>query len=106
MIGQLRRNAEHGSGALAAGEKAGANLDVMKRERVRLRDHHGKALGTTCLRCRASSVLRLRFWSCSLSFEPAVGVVINQLPFPVIESRTASPSNYQHEARHITVRTA
>ncbi|KAH9161877.1 hypothetical protein EDB89DRAFT_2028445, partial [Lactarius sanguifluus] len=67
MVGQLRRNAERGSGALAAGEKAGANLDVMKRERVRLRDHRGKALGTTRLRCPASS-LRLRFWSCSLSF--------------------------------------
>ncbi|KAH8993511.1 hypothetical protein EDB92DRAFT_2113825 [Lactarius akahatsu] len=68
MAGQLRRNAEHVSGALAAGEKADANLDVMKRERVRLRDHRGKALGTTRLRCRASSLLRLRFWSCSSSF--------------------------------------
>ncbi|KAH9174116.1 hypothetical protein EDB89DRAFT_1955351 [Lactarius sanguifluus] len=68
MAGQLRRNAEHVSGALAAGEKAGANLDVTKRERVRLRDHCWKALGTTCLRCRASSLLRLRSWSCSLSF--------------------------------------
>ncbi|KAH9022900.1 hypothetical protein EDB85DRAFT_2185258 [Lactarius pseudohatsudake] len=35
MAGQLRRNAEHVSGALAAGEKAGANLDVMKREGTR-----------------------------------------------------------------------
>ncbi|KAH9013854.1 hypothetical protein EDB84DRAFT_1568479 [Lactarius hengduanensis] len=90
MAGQLRLNAQHVSGALAAGEKAGANLDVMKRERVRLRDHRGKALGTTCLRCRASSLLRLRFWSCSFfaiwfRWEPAVGVVVNQLPFPVIE---------------------
>ncbi len=57
MAGQLRRNAEHFSGVLAADqgvlraaeEKVGANLDVMKRERVRLRDHRGKALGTTCL---------------------------------------------------------
>ncbi|KAH9016872.1 hypothetical protein EDB84DRAFT_1523122, partial [Lactarius hengduanensis] len=55
MAGQLRQNAEHVSGALAAGEKAGANLDVMKQERVQLRDHRGKALGTTRLRCRASS---------------------------------------------------
>ncbi|KAH9008095.1 hypothetical protein EDB84DRAFT_1598823 [Lactarius hengduanensis] len=47
MAGQLRLNAEHVSGALAAGEKAGASLDVMKRERVRLRDHRGKALRTT-----------------------------------------------------------
>ncbi|KAH9022887.1 hypothetical protein EDB85DRAFT_1993131 [Lactarius pseudohatsudake] len=89
MAGQLQRNAEHVSSALAAGEKAGANLDVMKRERVRLRDHHGKALGTTCL--RPSSLLRLRFGRvlCHLvqmgRWEPAVGVVINQLPFPVIE---------------------
>ncbi|KAH9069770.1 hypothetical protein EDB83DRAFT_2370312 [Lactarius deliciosus] len=51
MAGQIRRNAEHVSGALAAGEKAGANLDVMKRERARLRDHRGKALRTTHLRC-------------------------------------------------------
>jgi len=55
MAGQLRRNAEHFSGALvadqavlrAADEKVGANLDAMKLEHVRLRDHHGKALGTT-----------------------------------------------------------
>ncbi|KAH9161888.1 hypothetical protein EDB89DRAFT_2028610 [Lactarius sanguifluus] len=91
MAGQLWRNAGHISGALAAGEKAGANLDVMKRERARLRDHRGKALGTTRLRCRASPLLRLLFWSCSLSFgsdgrwEPVVGVVINQLLFPAIE---------------------
>ncbi|KAH9973953.1 hypothetical protein BJV74DRAFT_863904 [Russula compacta] len=47
MAGQLRRNAEHFSNALAADqavlhnaeEKIGANYDVMKRERVRLRDH-------------------------------------------------------------------
>jgi hypothetical protein len=57
MAGQLRRNAEHFSTALAADqavlhsaeEKIGANYDVMKRERVRLRDHRGKSLGTTCL---------------------------------------------------------
>ncbi|KAH9016562.1 hypothetical protein EDB85DRAFT_2291100 [Lactarius pseudohatsudake] len=56
MAGQLRRNAEHVSGALeadqgvlrAAEEKVSANLDMMKRERIR-RDHHGTALGTTCL---------------------------------------------------------
>ncbi|KAF8273256.1 hypothetical protein EI94DRAFT_1295223 [Lactarius quietus] len=55
MAGQLRRNAEHFYGALvadqavlrAADEKVGANLDAMKLEHVRLRDHHGKALGTT-----------------------------------------------------------
>ena len=57
MAGQLRRNAEHFSTALAADqavlrnaeEKIGGNYDVMKRERVRLRDHRGKSLGTTCL---------------------------------------------------------
>jgi len=57
MAGRLRRNAEHFSGALpadqtvlhAAEKKVGANLDVMKRERVRLRDHRGRALGTTRL---------------------------------------------------------
>ncbi|KAH9016548.1 hypothetical protein EDB85DRAFT_2019272, partial [Lactarius pseudohatsudake] len=80
MAGQLRRNAEHVSGALAAGEKAGANLDVMKQERVQLRDHRGKALGTTRLRCRASSSLRLRFWSWGDGSRP----LANQLPFPVI----------------------
>ncbi|KAH9031036.1 hypothetical protein EDB85DRAFT_2275550 [Lactarius pseudohatsudake] len=54
---QLRRNAEHFSSALgadegvlrAAEERMVANLDVVKRERERLRDHRGKALGTTCL---------------------------------------------------------
>ncbi|KAH9030580.1 hypothetical protein EDB83DRAFT_2678460 [Lactarius deliciosus] len=33
----------------AAEEKMGANLDVMKRKGEQLRDHRGKALGTTCL---------------------------------------------------------
>ncbi|KAH9170937.1 hypothetical protein EDB89DRAFT_1975216 [Lactarius sanguifluus] len=54
MAGQLRRNARHFSGALGAdkrvlraAKKVDANLEVMKRER--LRDHRGKALGTTCL---------------------------------------------------------
>ena len=69
MAGQLRRNAEHFSGALAADqgvlraaeEKVGANLDVMKRERVRLRDHHGKALGTTCLTISSVVVVAIAF---------------------------------------------
>ncbi|KAH9023564.1 hypothetical protein EDB83DRAFT_2679095 [Lactarius deliciosus] len=54
MAGRLRRNARHFSGALGAdqwvlraAEKVDANLEVMKRER--LRDHRGKALGTTSL---------------------------------------------------------
>ena len=69
MAGQLRRNAEHFSGALvadqgvlrAAEEKVGANLDVMKRERVRLRDHRGKALGTTCLTISSVVVVAISF---------------------------------------------
>ena len=69
MAGQLRRNAEHFSGALAADqgvlrgaeEKVGANLDVMKRERVRLRDHRGKALGTTCLTISSVLVVAIAF---------------------------------------------
>ncbi len=70
MAGQLRRNAEHFSGALAADqgvlraaeEKVGANLDVMKQERVRLRDHRGKALGTTCLTISSVVVVASAFW--------------------------------------------
>ncbi len=69
MAGQLRRNAEHFSGALAADhgvlrvaeEKVGANLDVMKRERVRLRDHRDKALGTTCLTISSVVVVAIAF---------------------------------------------
>lgn len=69
MAGQLRRNAEHFSGALvadqavlsAAEEKVGANLDVMKRERVRLRDHRGKALGTTCLTISSVLIVAIAF---------------------------------------------
>ncbi|KAH9019087.1 hypothetical protein EDB85DRAFT_1873377 [Lactarius pseudohatsudake] len=69
MAGQLRRNAEHFSGALAADqgvlgvaeEKVGANLDVMKRERLRLRDHRGKALGTTCLTISSLLVVAIAF---------------------------------------------
>jgi len=49
----------------AAEEKVGMNLNVMEWERMLLRDHLGKALGTTCL--MISSVSRLRFWTCSLS---------------------------------------
>ncbi|KAF8268211.1 hypothetical protein EI94DRAFT_1728377 [Lactarius quietus] len=69
MAGQLRRNAEHFSGALAADqavlrvaeEKVGANLDVMKWERVRLRDHRGKSLGTTCLTISSVLVVAIAF---------------------------------------------
>ena len=54
MTGKLRRDVEHFSGALVAdqgvmraAEKVSANMEVMKRERVWLRDHRGKALGMT-----------------------------------------------------------
>ena len=70
MAGQLRRNVEHFSGALvtdqgvlrSAEENVGANLDVMKRERVRLRDRHGKALGTTCLTISSVLVVAIAFF--------------------------------------------
>ncbi|KAH9012718.1 hypothetical protein EDB85DRAFT_1983978 [Lactarius pseudohatsudake] len=53
----MRRNAEHFSGALwaaqgvlrAAEEMVGANLKVAKQVRMRVHDHRGKALRTTCL---------------------------------------------------------
>ncbi|KAH8993432.1 hypothetical protein EDB92DRAFT_1854067 [Lactarius akahatsu] len=57
MAGQLQRNAEYFSGTLRADqgvlrameEMVGANLEVAKQVRVRVQDHRGKALGTTCL---------------------------------------------------------
>jgi hypothetical protein len=69
MAGQLRRNAEHFSSALATDqavlrnteEKIGANFDVMKQERVRLRDHRSKSLGTTCLTITSVLVVLISF---------------------------------------------
>ncbi len=69
MAGQLRHNAEHFSTALAADqavlhnaeEKIGTNYDVMKRERLRLRDHRGKSLGTTCLTITSVLVVAIAF---------------------------------------------
>lgn len=69
MAGQLRRNAEHFSKALAADqavlrdaeEKVGTNYDVMKRERLRLRDHRGKSIGTTCLTITSILVVTVAF---------------------------------------------
>ncbi|TFY82544.1 hypothetical protein EWM64_g1459 [Hericium alpestre] len=69
MAGQLRRNAIHFSEVLAkdqavmggAEEKIGANYDVMKKERVRLRDHRGKSLGTTCLTLTSVFVVAIAF---------------------------------------------
>jgi hypothetical protein len=69
MAGQLRRNAEHFSSALAtdqavlrnAEEKIVANYDGMKRERVRLRDHRGRSIGTTCLTITSVLVVTVAF---------------------------------------------
>jgi SNARE protein 1 len=69
MAGQLRRNAEHFSTALAADqavlsnaeEKIGANFDVMKQERVRLRDHRSRSLGTTCLTITSVLMVSIAF---------------------------------------------
>jgi len=55
MATQLKRNAIHFGESLArdktliegAQEKLDDNYDTMKKERVRLRDHHGKSWGTT-----------------------------------------------------------
>jgi len=46
---------------LRAAENVGANLDVMKWERVRLRDHRGKALGTTCPTISSVVVVAIAF---------------------------------------------
>jgi hypothetical protein len=69
MAGQLRRNAEHFSKALAVDqavlrdteEKMSTNYDVMKRERVRLRDHRGKSIGTTCLTITSVFIVTVAF---------------------------------------------
>jgi len=69
MAGQLRRNAERFSKALVvdqavlrdAEEKMGTNYEVMKRERVRLRDHRGKSIGTTCLTITSVLVVTVAF---------------------------------------------
>jgi len=69
MSGQLRRNAMHFSESLArdqtvmkdAEEKISQNYDTMKRERVRLRDHHGKSWGTTCLTVSSVLVVAIAF---------------------------------------------
>ncbi|KAK0213157.1 membrane fusion protein Use1-domain-containing protein [Desarmillaria ectypa] len=57
MATQLKRNALHFSDSLSADkalveeaqQKIESNFDVMKKERVRLRDHRGKSGSTTCL---------------------------------------------------------
>lgn len=55
MASQLKRNAVHFSDSLEKDkaavletqEKLERNYDVMKRERLRVRDHHSKGWGTT-----------------------------------------------------------
>lgn len=57
MARQLRRNATHFSDSLARDkvvvdatqEKIEGNFDLLKKERIRLRDFRGKSGGTTCL---------------------------------------------------------
>jgi Membrane fusion protein Use1 len=69
MAGQLRRNAEHFSSALVADqaivrnaeENISANFEVIKQERVRLRDHRSKSLGTTCLTITSVLVVSIAF---------------------------------------------
>ncbi len=59
--GALLWRAGGGPGVLRAAENVGANLDVMKWERVRLRDHRGKALGTTCPTISSVVVVAIAF---------------------------------------------
>ncbi|KAI0316584.1 hypothetical protein OF83DRAFT_1126129, partial [Amylostereum chailletii] len=69
MARQLKANASHFSESLAADkaamtdtdEKIAANYEVMKRERVRLRDHRGKSMGTTCLTLTSVFVVAIAF---------------------------------------------
>ena len=69
MAAQLKANATYFSGALekdkialeGAEEKITSNLDVMTKERVRLRDHRGKSLGTTCLTVTSIVVVLVSF---------------------------------------------
>jgi SNARE protein 1 len=69
MASQLWRNAERFSKALAvdqavlhdAEEKMGTNYEVMKQERVRLHDHRGKSIGTTCLTITSVLVVTVAF---------------------------------------------
>jgi len=57
MAAQLKRNATHFSEGLAKDQavveetqlKLEGNYDTMQKERVRLRDHRGKSVSTTCL---------------------------------------------------------
>ncbi len=57
MATQLKLNSLHFSNSIAndsaivtsLDEKLDKNYEDMKKERVRLRDHRGKSMGTTCL---------------------------------------------------------
>lgn len=69
MATQLKRNAMHFSDSLAkdqavvedAQQKIEGNFDVMKKERVRLRDHRGKSGSTTCLVMLSLAVVAVSF---------------------------------------------
>ncbi|KAK0455532.1 membrane fusion protein Use1-domain-containing protein [Desarmillaria tabescens] len=69
MATQLKRNALHFSNSLsadkavveAAQQKIESNFDVMKKERVRLRDHRGKSGSTTCLAIMSVIVVTVLF---------------------------------------------
>ncbi|KZV63598.1 hypothetical protein PENSPDRAFT_691505 [Peniophora sp. CONT] len=69
MAAQLKANATYFSGALekdkialeGAEEKITSNLDAMTKERVRLRDHRGKSMGTTCLTVTSIVVVLVSF---------------------------------------------
>ena len=69
MARQLKANATYFSEALeadktalaGADEKIGMNYEVMKKERVRLRDHRGRSMGTTCLTLTSVLVVAIAF---------------------------------------------
>ncbi|KAG7446531.1 uncharacterized protein BT62DRAFT_931967 [Guyanagaster necrorhizus] len=69
MATQLQRNALHFSDSLSADkilveeaqQKIESNLDVMKKERLRLRDHRGKSGSTTCLVVMSVIVVTILF---------------------------------------------
>ncbi len=69
MAVQLKRNALHFSESLEkdkaiveeAQQKVESNFDIMKTERIRLRDHRGKSGSTTCLVVAIMSAVVLLF---------------------------------------------
>jgi len=69
MAAQLKRNATHFSESLAGDQavmvdaqtKIEGNFDVMKAQRVRLRDHRGKSGSTTCLVLMSLLIVAISF---------------------------------------------